>query len=64
MKMAGGAHVLCSPQIIGKELSQCTTTEINAEKTIFKAMCFILRADKILYRDVLEELRKGVYKGR
>ena len=27
-------------------------------------MCFILRADKICYRDMLDELRKGVYKGR
>ena len=25
----GGAYVLCSPQIIGKELSQCITSEIN-----------------------------------
>ena len=61
MNLAGDAHVLCSPQIIGKYLSQCTTTEINAEKYIFKAMCFILRADKSRHRDMLEELRKGVY---
>ena len=25
MNLVVGAHVLCSPQIIGKELSQCTT---------------------------------------
>ena len=25
MNLDGGAHVLCSPQIIGKYLSQCTT---------------------------------------
>ena len=27
MNLAGGAHVLCIPQIIGKDLSQCTTVE-------------------------------------
>ena len=27
-------------------------------------MCFILRADKICYGYLSEELRKGVYKGR
>ena len=27
-------------------------------------MCFILRADKSRYGDILEELRKGLYKGR
>ena len=40
MNLAGGAHVLCSSQIIGNDLSQCTTVEINAEKEIFKAMWF------------------------
>ena len=46
MNLDVGADVFCSPQIIGKDLSQCTTVEINAEKEIFKAVCFILRADK------------------
>ena len=27
-------------------------------------MCFILREDEIRYGDILEELRKGVYRGR
>ena len=62
MNLDGGEHVLCSPQIIGKGLSQCTTEEINDEKKRFKAMCFILRAEKTRYKDLLEELRKGVYK--
>ena len=53
MNLDGGAHVLCSPKIIGKELSQCTTSEINAEKEIFKATCFILRAGKSRYGNLL-----------
>ena len=38
--------MLCSPQILGKDISSCTNMEINAEKERFKAMCFILRAEK------------------
>ena len=64
MNLAGGARVLCSPQFIGKNLSQCTTTEIHVDRERFKAMCFVLMADVSCYRDLLEELRKGVYKGR
>ena len=55
--------MLCSPQILGKDISSCTNMEINAEKDRFKAMCFILRAEKIRYSDSLEELQKGVYRG-
>ena len=54
MNLTGDAHVLCSPQIIAKELSQCNTTGINAEKDIFKAICFILREDKSRYVDLLK----------
>ena len=53
MNVSGGSHVLCSPKIIGKELSQCTTAEINGDKDRFKAIFFILRADKSRYRDLL-----------
>ena len=49
MNLAGGANVLCSPQIIGKDLSQCTTTETNTRKEIFEGMYFILRAYKSRY---------------
>ena len=64
MNLDGGAHILYSPQIIGKYMSKYTTTEINAEKDILKATCFILRSDKIRNRDMLDKLRRGVYKGR
>ena len=47
MNLDGGAHVLCIPQIIGKYLSQCNTAEINTEKEIIKAMCFILGEIKV-----------------
>ena len=45
-------------------MASCTTVEIDAEKERFKAMCFILREDEKRYGDLLEELRKGVYRGR
>ena len=64
MILAGGGLILCSPQILGKDIISCTTMEINTEKERFKAMCFILRANKIRYSDLLEELRKGVYRGK
>ena len=54
MNLDGGAHVLCSPQIIGKDQSQWTTAEINSEKDRFKAKFFILRADKSPYVYLLE----------
>ena len=60
MNLAGGAHVLCSSQIIGKYLSQCTTAATNTNKERFKAMCFVLREDESCYGDLLYELRKGV----
>ena len=64
MILAGGGHILCSPQILGKDMVSFTPMEINTEKERFKAICFILRADEIRYGDLLEELRKGVYRGR
>ena len=38
MVLAGIGHMLCSPQILGKDMSSCTTMEINAEKERFNAM--------------------------
>ena len=54
MILAGGGHILCSPQIPGKDMVSCTTMEINTEKERFKAMFFILREDDIRYGDLLE----------
>ena len=62
MILAGGGHILCSPQILGKEMVSCTPMEINTEKERLKAMYFILRAYEIRYGDLLEELRKGLYR--
>ena len=64
MILAGGGDILCSPQILGIDMVSCTPMEINAEKERFKAMCFILRTDEFRYSELLEELRKGVYRGR
>ena len=46
MILAGGGHMLRSPKILGKDMISCTTLKINTEKERFKAMCFILRAEK------------------
>ena len=53
MNLAGGTHVLCTPQIIGKYLSQCNTAEINANKERFKEMSFVLRAYESRYEYLL-----------
>ena len=45
-------------------MASCTTVEIDTEKERYKAMCFILRAGENRYVYLLEELRKGVYRGR
>ena len=50
--LAGGGHILCSPQILRKDVVSCTPMEINMEMDRFKAMCFILRADELLYGDL------------
>ena len=52
MVLAGGVHMLCSPQILGKDMISCTTMEINTGKERFKGTCFILRADEICYGDL------------
>jgi len=42
LELAGGEHLFCSPQILGKDLFKASNDEINAKKEHFKAMCFIL----------------------
>ena len=64
MILAGGRHILCSPQILRKDMVSCTPMEIKTEEERFKAICVNLRTDEIRYCDILEEIKKGVYIGR
>jgi len=45
-------------------LSNATDKEIATEKERFNAMCFLLCADETRYGELLEELKKEVYKGK
>ena len=62
LELAGGKHMMYSPELIGIE--NPSGEEIKQERERFKAMCFILRADEGRYGELLDELKKGVYKGR
>jgi len=61
LEMSGGAHVMCSPNISNEAIRKADTDEME-ETERFKAMYFFLRANKSRYRDLLEELKKGVHK--
>ena len=64
MELTGGAHFLCSPQLLGKTMTEASTEEVEEEREKFKAMCFILRADESLYGDLLDDLKSGVHRNR
>jgi len=42
LEMAGGAHVMCSPTLLGKEVHTADPDELSKEVERFKAMCFLL----------------------
>jgi len=62
--MSEGAHVMCSPKILNKAIHEADSDEVEKETERFKAMCFLLRDDESRYRDLLEQSKKGVRKGR
>ena len=64
LELAGGEHIFCSPTILGKSLDTASPDEIKKENERFRAICFIQRADETRYSELLEDLRKGVFRGR
>jgi len=59
---------MCSLQLLyknqNKKYDKATLEQSESEKKRFKAICFILWVDNGRYKDLIDELRKGVYKGR
>ena len=64
MEMSGGKQIMYSPQLIGKYITSNTLVEINIEAERFKSICFIQWAYENWYVELLEDLKKGKYKGR
>jgi len=64
LKIAGGNHMLVSPEMTGKTLTVANTKEVTEELEHFKAMCFILRADDSHYKKLLDDLKNSAYRGR
>jgi len=60
MEMAGGEHIMCSPQLLNKPLVEATSEKIEAERRRFKSMCFILCADETRYAKLNDELKRRV----
>ena len=60
--MSSGKHLKVSPQLLRKKTSEATEAEIEARKERFKPMCFLQRADKLCYGELLDELCKSVHR--
>ena len=64
LELSGGAHISCSPKTLGKDISLASPEEIEAESERFRAICFLLRSDEYRYKELLDDLKKGAYRGR
>ena len=65
LDLAGGYHVLCSPDlIVAVDENQITAKEINVEVEKMKAMIMFLKADPARYGTLHEDLCQRVYRRR
>ena len=63
--LAGGSHVLCSPDlIVTEDESNVTAKEIEIEVEKVKAMVMLLKSDPARYGTLHEDLCQSVYRGR
>jgi len=62
LEMVGGEHLFCSPKLLDKKISEATDNEVEKENERFKSTCFLLRADESRYSELLDDLKKGVYR--
>ena len=49
--------MLVSPILMGKTIHTVTSNEIKKEKEHFMEVCYIVRIDKVRYKQLLEVLR-------
>ena len=64
LKIAGGEHILISPEMLGKKLGEATSDELREEKEKFMAICFIVRSDAERYKVLLQDLKRSANLGR
>ena len=64
LKIAGGEHILISPEMLGMKLDVATSLQLREEKEKFLAICFILRSDPERYKVLLNDLRRSANLGR
>ena len=65
LTLAGGGHVMCSPElVVATDKDKVTEEEKAVEEDKFKTMLMILRSDPTRYGRLQESLFEGVYKGR
>ena len=56
--MAGGEHIMCSPQVLGNELSIATNAEVESEKRDLEQCVFLFAPIKQDMASSLKNLRK------
>ena len=54
---------MCSPQLLGKDLTSTTLGYISVEMECFQAIYFLQLAVKNQHRELLEDSKRGTYKG-
>ena len=65
LRLAGGAQVLCNPELIESSTpEQPTAEEVETETEKMKAMMMILRSDGDRYETLKKDLHQSVYRGR
>ena len=64
IEISGGEHIIRSWHLLGKYLTSATSGEITVEVDRLKAISFIHVSDENWYGELLEDLKKGIYKGR
>ena len=65
LDLAGGSHVLCSPDIIiAKDKNVITAKEVDVGVEKVKAMIIFLKADPVRYGSLHDNLCQSVYRGR
>ena len=64
VRLVGGSHVFCSPDILGSKIEDATTTEIAKEEDAILSMIFLSRSDQTRFGDLLTHLETGATLGR
>ena len=59
LKIAGGEHILISPEMLGMKIDVASNTQLREEKEKFMAICFVLRSDPERYKVLLQDLKRS-----